>query len=93
LLAGLEAAVWADFPLRQTPIEKITPETFAQVSNKVGGSHGPDVTGGMKSKVDEMLGLVQEVPGLSVRIFSGEEEDNVRKAIAGERLGTLITSD
>lgn len=93
LLAGLEEAVWADFPHRSLPIDKITPSTFATLGDKVGASHGPDVTGGMRSKVVQMLGLVAAIPGLSVRIFSGEEPGNVAKALSGEGLGTLIASD
>ena len=93
LLAGLEAAVWADFPTRNLPIDKITPATFNQLAKTLGGSHGPDVTGGMKSKVADMLALVQTVPGLLVRVFSGEQDGNLRRALAGDSLGTLISSD
>ena len=93
LLAGLEAAVWGDYPMRSSPIAKITPDTFASFTDKIGGSHGPDVTGGMRSKVSEMLDLVKAVPGLTVQIFSGEDRGNLRKALAGETLGTLIASD
>jgi isopentenyl phosphate kinase len=93
LLAGLEAAVWADFPSRTRPIVSITPRTFDAWADKIGASHGPDVTGGMKSKVGEMLALVQAVPGLSVRIFSGEEPGSLLRALNGESLGTLIASD
>lgn len=93
LLAGLEAAVWADYPSRQRPVARITPLTFAPLAEKIGGSHGPDVTGGMKSKVEEMLDLVKAVPGLTVQIFSGDSPGNVRRALAGEGLGTLIASD
>jgi isopentenyl phosphate kinase len=93
LLAGLEAAVWADFPTRATPVIKITPVSFEEITDRIGASHGPDVTGGMKSKVAEMLSLVQSVPGLTVRIFSGEVDGNVRRALQGESVGTLIASD
>jgi isopentenyl phosphate kinase len=93
LLAGLEAAVWADYPSRQMPVARITPMTFAPLVEKIGGSHGPDVTGGMRSKVEEMLDLVKAVPGLMVQIFSGESPGSVRRALAGEGLGTLIVSD
>jgi isopentenyl phosphate kinase len=93
LLAGIEGAVWEDYPDRTRPIRKITPSTFSELSARVGGSHGPDVTGGMESKVTDMLSLVQSVSGLSVRIFSGEEEGNVGRALAGEELGTLIVGD
>lgn len=93
LLAGLEAAVWADFPVRETPIRKITPRTFASVAGKIGASIGPDVTGGMKSKVADMLDLVQAIRGLTVQIFSGEVGGNLGRALAGDDLGTIITGD
>jgi len=93
LLAGLEQAVWADFPDRSTPIGTITPATLAQWTAAIGGSDGTDVTGGMRSKVIEMLDLVQAIPGLTVRIFSGDLAGNVARAVAGDSLGTLITCD
>jgi len=90
LLAGLEAAVWADFPQRQQRIKKITPASFALNKTSVGASHGTDVTGGMESKVEQMLSLVQDIPTLTTQIFSGDPPVNVQKALAGENLGTLI---
>jgi isopentenyl phosphate kinase len=92
LLAGLESAVWADFPARKTKLEKITPNTFHAISMGVGQSEGTDVTGGMESKVKQMLDLVQDIPELSVQIFSGKELGNIVRALSGEVLGTLITS-
>ena len=92
LLSGLEAAVWEDFPARTKKIEKITPATFEEVSAGVGKAAGADVTGGMESKVKQMLGLVQEIPGLTVQVFSGEEAGNIVRALTGEILGTLITA-
>jgi isopentenyl phosphate kinase len=93
LLAGLEAAVWADFPRRFQKMEKVTPATVSHLTAKIGGSQSIDVTGGMRSKVDEMLRLVQQIPTLSVQIFSGEESGNVEKALSGEILGTMISCD
>ena len=93
LLAGLEAAVWADFPARKQKVERITPVSYKELANKVGGSQGVDVTGGMKSKVEEMLALVKEVPNLKVQIFSGEEAGNTEKALKGAEIGTAITSE
>ena len=92
LLAGLEAAVWADFPQRQRRLETITPASFDGIRSGLGASHGADVTGGMESKVREMLELAQAVPGLSVQIFSGDLPGNVEKALAGENVGTLIAA-
>jgi isopentenyl phosphate kinase len=93
LLAGLEEAVWADFPNRAKPMSRISPSNFGTIAGSLGASHGPDVTGGMKSKVEEMLGLAQAVPGLKVQIFSGDTPGNLGRALRGELLGTLITGD
>lgn len=91
LLAGLEAAVWEDFPARKKRIEKITPLTFDEFSRGIGKSEGADVTGGMESKVAQMLELVQYNHELSVQIFSGTEPGNIVHALTGETLGTVIT--
>ncbi|HET6845777.1 MAG TPA: isopentenyl phosphate kinase [Anaerolineales bacterium] len=93
LLAGLEESVWADFPRRSTPIARISASNLARVAGSLGASEGPDVTGGMKSKVEEMVQLAQAVPGLRVQIFSGETAGNLRRALGGELLGTTITGD
>ncbi len=92
LLAGLEGAVWADFPERKIRVEKITPASFDEIRARVGASHGADVTGGMESKVRQMLDLATEIPGLTAQIFSGEGPGNLQKALAGECLGTVITA-
>jgi len=93
LLAGLEGAVWADYPARKLRVEKITPASFDGIKAHVGASHGADVTGGMESKVRQMLALAQEVPGLTAQIFSGEQPGNLQRALAGETLGTLIIAE
>jgi isopentenyl phosphate kinase len=90
LLAGLEEAVWADFPANTRRVETITPASFEILRASVGSSRGADVTGGMQSKVSQMLELVQKVPGLQVQIFSGETPGNLKRVLAGELLGTLI---
>ena len=93
LLAGLEAAVWADFPQRQQRVETLTPASFEKIKSNLGASHGADVTGGMESKVQQMLDLVQEIPGLTVQIFSGDRPGNLYSALLGENIGTLIRDD
>jgi len=92
LLAGLEAAVWEDFPARTRKIEKITPGSFEEISTGVGKAAGADVTGGMESKVKQMLGLVEDVPGLTVQVFSGDEPGNLARALTGDILGTIIST-
>jgi len=93
LLAGLEGAVWADFPKRKQRLEKISPASFERVKTNVGASHGADVTGGMDSKVRQMLSLVTENPDLSAQIFSGEEPGNILKTLAGANLGTILAAE
>ena len=98
LLAGLEAGVWADFPERKQLLGELTRENFsgqvpgapASMSNDSGSAAGADVTGGMQSKVAGMLALVDQLPGLEVLIFSGEEPDNVRRALLGANPGTRL---
>jgi isopentenyl phosphate kinase len=92
LLAGLEDAVWEDFPARTRKIEKITPASFEEIKKHVGKSAAADVTGGMEAKVQEMLKLVQENPGLKVQIFSGTGAGNLVRTLMGETLGTDISA-
>jgi len=92
LLAGLEEAVWEDFPARTRKIATITPLTFSDIKAGVGKADGADVTGGMEAKVTQMLELVQQIPGLKIQIFSGSETGNIGRALAGETLGTWISA-
>jgi isopentenyl phosphate kinase len=92
LLAGLEDAVWQDFPARTRKIERITPKIFEEIKHGVGKSASADVTGGMEAKVKEMLELAQENPGLKIEIFSGTEPGNISRALIGERIGTEISA-
>jgi len=90
LLAGLEAGVWADFHACSHLIAEITPHNISEQAHSLGGSAGTDVTGGMDSKVRQMLRLVQDIPDLDVLIFSGEGLGNIQSALLGEVLGTRI---
>jgi isopentenyl phosphate kinase len=93
LLAGLESAVWEDFPARTRKIETITPQSFQDIKAGVGKADGADVTGGMESKVTQMLELVQQNPELKIQIFSGTEPGSILRAITGETLGTWISAE
>ncbi len=90
LLAGREAGVWADYPARTRLLAEITPQTFAAHSASLQGAAGADVTGGMDSKVRQMMALIRRLPGLEVLIFSGEGGQNVRQALNGETPGTRL---
>ncbi len=90
LLAGLEEGVWADFPARTKLVNVITPENFGSFAGGMVGAAGMDVTGGMRDKVEQMLRLVEQDPGLEVIVFSGEKTENVHRALLGESLGTRL---
>jgi isopentenyl phosphate kinase len=90
LLAGLEAGVWADFPQRTRLIAQIKPVNFPAIEDALGGSIAVDVTGGMASKVRQMLALAQDVPDLEVLIFSAEEPGLLSRVLTGETAGTQI---
>ena len=90
LLAGIEEGVWSDFPTCTQFIDRITPSTFLGYTPKLGGSVVTDVTGGMASKVEEMVRLVEKLPELRVHIFSGTNPGYIRRALSGEKIGTLI---
>jgi isopentenyl phosphate kinase len=60
------------------------------VKEGVGKSAAADVTGGMESKVRQMLELVGENPELKIQIFSGVEPGNLVRVLTGETLGTVI---
>jgi len=92
LLAGETEGVYAGGdPSRVIP--RITPANWEAARAGVGGSRGADVTGGMASKVQDMLRLVNEHPGLTACIFSGLTAGNVARALAGEPVGTIVAGD
>lgn len=93
LLAGIEDGVYADFPTRKHRVARVTPASFKEVRASIGSSAGTDVTGGMDSKVQQMLELVHSTPGLTVQIFSGKNSGNVQKALLGKDIGTLVEAD
>jgi isopentenyl phosphate kinase len=68
LLAGETEGV---LDLAGQTIPLITRANLPEIAAALGGSRGADVTGGMRSKVESMLQLVDTFPGLRIRIFSG----------------------
>jgi isopentenyl phosphate kinase len=75
-------------------VPRITPETLPAVQQALGGSHGVDVTGGMASKVQDMLDLSQVFTGLQVHIFSGLDPSALQQGLSdpGYTPGTVIAS-
>ena len=91
LLAGITDGVYDS---QQQIIPTITQANFAQIQSALGGSHGTDVTGGMASKVQTMLGLVTSHQHLSIRIFSGLQKGLLKSLLLepNHSSGTLICS-
>jgi isopentenyl phosphate kinase len=94
LLAGETAGVFAGPLAPETPvIASITPGNWPELRGGIGGSRGADVTGGMASKVQDMLTLASAHPGLSACIFSGLVEGNLARALAGDPIGTRVSGE
>lgn len=91
LLAGLDAGVYLGSDLLAEIIPQITPANINTFLPSLSGSNAADVTGGMLSKVQLMLSIINANPSVEIQIFSGLEPGNVNKALNGEVLGTLIT--
>lgn len=89
LLAGITDGV---YDRQQQIIPAITHANFVQIQSALGGSHGTDVTGGMASKVQAMLALVEDYPHLSIRIFSGLQNGLLKTLLLqpDTPFGTLI---
>lgn len=92
LLAGLENGVYRDPDKPHEIFSNISPSTIADIQPSLSGTSAADVTGGMTSKVQQMVALVEELPTLQVQIFSGQEECNLQKVLTGHQLGTMITA-
>ncbi len=89
LLAGETAGV-LDANGRLVP--QLSRDNLAEIQDALGGSRGTDVTGGMASKVINMIILAEKNPGLAIRIFSGLKPDNLTNALINPAgaLGTHI---
>ncbi len=93
LLVGEVEGVLADGPGGHQIIPHLTPERFREIQGVVGGSHGIDVTGGMRAKLEMALRWVERDPDLEVWIFSGRRPGALREALRDpSRIrGTRIT--
>lgn len=76
-------------------IPKITPSTFLDAKQSISGSRGTDVTGGMLTKVSDMVALVTSMPALKIRIIDGLVPDTVRDCLVdpGANVGTTICAE
>jgi isopentenyl phosphate kinase len=74
-------------------IPEITPDNLHAIEEALGGSAGTDVTGGMETKVRDMVALTQHVPGLTIRIMDGLKPEWLKRTLLGvAHPGTRIST-
>jgi isopentenyl phosphate kinase len=84
LMVGQVDGVYDADPLRHPDahlVREITAGNWSRVRGQLGGSHAPDVTGGMLAKVEAMVALAREQPGLVIRLLSGLKPGQVEQAL------------
>jgi len=97
LLLGEVDGVYTADP-RLDPTAELVPvihaHAAADIDGALGASHGTDVTGGMRSKVELMMQVVRDVPGLEVRLFSGLPPGLLEQVLGDPSLdaGTRVVS-
>ena len=90
IIAGIEDGVWADFPQNTELIGEITHANFQKVKKSLKGSASVDVTGGMLTKVGQMLAQAKR-NGTETIIVNGAVPGRVRDALLGRKVrGTVI---
>lgn len=91
LLAGDTPGVFGK-PSSSRVVPVITPATLQSIKASLSGGRGVDVTGGMATKVEEMLRLVAQDPHLVVHILSGKTPGLIQRAITSPDIssGTRI---
>ena len=89
LLAGIESAVFADFPTNSQPIRHIDKDDI--LLNSIQGSNQLDVTGGMRAKVGDMQTRCRHTDNCRVEIFTAAEPGDLLAALKGNHSGTIIS--
>jgi len=96
ILVGHVDGVYAADPVRDPlaqPISRISSSNWDRIRETLTGSHATDVTGGMLAKVEDMVALARELPGLPVNILSGERAGVLEAALLSSpesAPGTLV---
>lgn len=65
-------------------IPEITPANVTEIESALGGSSGVDVTGGMETKVRDMLRLAEMLPYLRIHVASGHTPGLLARLLQGE---------
>lgn len=77
-------------------ISHITPGTVSELKSALKGSSGTDVTGGMLTKVTDMVALVEQKPSLTIKIVNGTVAGVLQTVLAEPArgdVGTTISAD
>ncbi len=75
-------------------ISSITMLNYNDFSLFLGGSGGVDVTGGMETKVVDMLKIVTRFPAMTIRILDGLQQNLLQDTLMGKtHPGTLISNE
>jgi isopentenyl phosphate kinase len=94
VLAGEVDGIFTADPFADPTAQRraqITPADFDAIASGLGGSHGVDVTGGMRAKVEQSLAMVRSHPGLTIVVCSGLDATSLGAAICGSAAGTRIS--
>jgi isopentenyl phosphate kinase len=84
VLSGGSRAGWTE----GSAVPVITPDNIEAIADSLGAARGRDVTGGMVSKVYQMLDLVRDRPALQVHILSGLQPGLLTRALLEPDLAT-----
>jgi isopentenyl phosphate kinase len=71
-------------------IPEINAGNFTDIAQALGGSAGVDVTGGMLTKVSDMLALADQKPNLRVYIANGNTPDLLYRALTHRSITATI---
>ena len=91
-IAGTEPGVYDSYPNGNIIPVISNSSKHTRLAN-ITTSNSPDITGGMKSKVDTMLNLIRLYPEITVHIFSGTNPGNLTAALTGQYTKGTILSD
>ena len=91
-IAGVDEGVYTTYPDGDI-IPVISNSSNTTLFNDITESRSPDVTGGMKSKVQEMLNLINHYPKVTVHIFSATQPESLIDTLNGKPTNGTVISD
>lgn len=95
IMVGEVSGVYSGDPHRDAIVRlipEITTRNYGEMQEMLASSDAVDVTGGMASKVEGLLALIQEQPNLTVRIITGRHNQMLERVLLDPTLreGTLL---